>query len=221
MSPPTFQILYTRFTAPLPPDRWQQLLASLPPQHQASIKRYHFWQDQHRALFGKLLIIKGFQRYYKTQNPDLNQLQVSEYGRLSIPDLPDFNISHSGDYVICGFNPESRIGVDVEEIRPVDLNDFAGVMTEGQMKMIRSADDPMREFFRLWTLKESAIKANGKGLSIPLNELETDYKTVSVEEETWYLKELQLDEKHCAFLASQVPKFAVWMDEIDPGEFGV
>lgn len=221
MSPPIFQILYTRLSDPLPADRWQQLLASLPTRHQTTIKSFHFWQDQHRALLGKLLIVRGMQIYYMTQNPDLEQLEVTEYGRISLPGLPDFNISHSGDYVICGFNPTSRIGVDVEEIRPVDLNDFKGVMTPGQMKKIHSAKDPMREFFRLWTLKESAIKANGKGLSISLNKLETDYKTVSVEEETWYLEELKLDEKHCGFVASQEPRFSLWMHKIDPAEFRV
>lgn len=219
--PKTLHILQTRFTTPLPQTQWNSLLASLPSDHQTTIKRFHFWQDQHRALFGKLLLIRGLQSIYGIKNPDLSQLQVTDYGRISLPGQPDFNISHSGDYVLCGFSAQGRIGVDVEEVRPVDLNDFTGVMTPAQMEMIYAAPDQIQAFFRLWTLKESAIKANGKGLSIPLNELETDFQTVSVEDDTWHLQELQLDDRHCGFVATEVPDYKVEMIEVNPLEFEV
>jgi 4'-phosphopantetheinyl transferase len=39
---------------------------------------------------------------------------------------------------------------------------------------VEGSDDPDREFFRYWTLKESYVKALGCGLSYPVKELHVE-----------------------------------------------
>ena len=72
------------------------------------------------------------------------------------------SISHSGERVgvaVAG----APVGVDVEQIRPVSLADLA--------PHTLGPDEPAPDhagFFTYWARKESAVKATGDGLSVPL-----------------------------------------------------
>ncbi|UOF91131.1 4'-phosphopantetheinyl transferase superfamily protein [Fodinisporobacter ferrooxydans] len=63
------------------------------------------------------------------------------------------------------------IGIDVERIRPIDLNiarRFFSPVEQRDLSM-QPDDAKLEYFFDLWTLKESYVKAKGNGLSIPLH----------------------------------------------------
>ena len=82
-----------------------------------------------------------------------------------------FNLSHSGDYAMCviGDNP---VGCDVERVRKIDLKLADRFFAPLEIELIRSQpsnESQINTFFRLWTLKESYIKALGKGLSLGLD----------------------------------------------------
>lgn len=87
-----------------------------------------------------------------------------------IPAPVAFNVSHSGRHGLIALAPKGRIGVDVEE-RSTKRN------LDGYIRLLfapeeRTALEKSRGrgrvelFYRLWTLKEAAIKAAGAGLSI-------------------------------------------------------
>ena len=81
-----------------------------------------------------------------------------------------FNISHSGDWVVLATGP-SPLGIDVERIKDIDL-DIAKRFFSGREYddlMLKPDEERFSYFFNLWTLKESYIKAVGKGLSLPLD----------------------------------------------------
>jgi len=90
----------------------------------------------------------------------------------------NFNISHAGNWVILGSEPEDIIGVDVMEskVNPrqtVDqfFNDMRGCFTPKEWIAIRSSPDKQKQvaqFFRHWCLKEAYIKAVGIGLGFEL-----------------------------------------------------
>jgi 4'-phosphopantetheinyl transferase len=91
------------------------------------------------------------------------------------PELHDsdvhFNISHSGEWVICVVD-KKEIGVDVEGYRSVDGAIADRFFSEKEKKLIDEcgkADSRSGVFFRIWTLKESYVKAIGKGLTCPLD----------------------------------------------------
>jgi 4'-phosphopantetheinyl transferase len=77
-------------------------------------------------------------------------------------------------------------------------------MTDEQWKVINNADDPLRSFYTFWTIKESVIKADSRGLSIPLNDIHISKSYAQLEDRLWHLHELKLHKNYCAHLASDV-----------------
>jgi 4'-phosphopantetheinyl transferase len=207
-------VYFTILESELETKSWSALLHQLPDVLHASINRYHYWQDRHRALFGKLLLIRALKDLGHPARRLFN-LQYTSHERPWLEGGIEFNISHSGQYVLCAISDKCRLGIDIEFINNINLGDYSTVMTNSQWNSINNSQTPLREFYRLWTLKESVIKANGKGLSIPLNELETDYSTVLAEGIRWYLSELFFDEKYSAHLACSVPGIHIELKHVN------
>ena len=75
-----------------------------------------------------------------------------------------FNISHSGKYAAVAI-ADKPIGVDVELIREVSPSVVKRVCTDVEKKYLDSSENAMRDFIKLWTLKECIVKASGEGLA--------------------------------------------------------
>ena len=87
------------------------------------------------------------------------------------PDLPGFhfNLSHSGETVLCAVS-DRPLGCDVEGLRPFDPalpRRFFHPEECAWLFSLPAAEQPAA-FMRLWTLKESYVKALGVGLTLPL-----------------------------------------------------
>ncbi len=81
-------------------------------------------------------------------------------------DLPVFfNLSHSGEELLLGITNIAPIGVDIEQMRPIeDLFTVAeAVFTDDELATLRSHPQPEHLFFRYWTKKEAVLKAEGSG----------------------------------------------------------
>jgi 4'-phosphopantetheinyl transferase len=74
------------------------------------------------------------------------------------------SVSHSGDRVAVAATAAAPVGVDVERVRELRLAEL-GAQTLGPGEW---ATD-LAEFFTYWARKESAVKATGDGLSVPLS----------------------------------------------------
>lgn len=75
------------------------------------------------------------------------------------------SVTHSGERVGVAVSP-APVGVDVELIRPVNLAELAP-HTLGPDERPAGLDG----FFRYWTRKESAVKATGDGMTVPLSQV--------------------------------------------------
>ena len=100
-------------------------------------------------------------------------LAYGEHGKPFLKDCPGlhFNISHSGDYVICALS-DAPVGCDIEKLQPVRERVAARFFSpEENAALAAAADEAAREmlFFRFWTLKESFLKAVGCGITEPLS----------------------------------------------------
>lgn len=82
---------------------------------------------------------------------------------------PVFNLSHSGDKLIFAVAAAGILGVDIERIRPLVNLDGMARRCLGEAELEAWSGWPESErtaaFFRYWTLKESCLKASGRGIS--------------------------------------------------------
>lgn len=198
------QVTYTQITDDFTEAQWQRLLATLPLAMQQQNKRYVQWKDRLRHLFGKLLLRDALQQ--AGFGPDcLEQLYYNEFNRPYISESIDFNLSHSGDFVICAITNVSKVGIDVEEIAPVDFDDFDRVMTPEQWQRIHAAENSQQMFFTCWAIKESMIKAESSGMSLPLLQIHIKDNHVYYQDKVWYVKELPVHESYCTWVCADQP----------------
>ncbi len=126
--------------------------------------------DQARCCYAEILImyyllsIKGIDNY---------EIEKNYYGKPFLKNIPDcfYNISHSGSWVVAVFDNQ-EVGIDVEEIKEIDLNIARNYFHPKEYQAIYKAKENKRRelFYEFWTLKESYLKYLGYGLSKPLNE---------------------------------------------------
>jgi 4'-phosphopantetheinyl transferase len=82
-----------------------------------------------------------------------------------------FNLSHSGDFAVLAVSSTFDLGVDIEEMRPVEepvADRFFSPAEADNLRCI-SNEHSVRAFYRCWTSKEAFVKAHGAGLSLPLD----------------------------------------------------
>lgn len=194
-------VLYTFCDQKLETRAFEHYLHRIPESMQLRIKKYRRWQDAQCGLFGKILLIEGLKKLGISGNK-LGDILYTDYNRPYLDDPIDFNISHSGHGVVCAISENCRIGIDIEEINPIDISDFKRQFTEHEFSIMRAAKDTHHEFYRWWTKKEAIIKADGKGLSIPLKKI--DFRNpglAHVNSRTWQIREIPLHEKYWCHLA--------------------
>src|SRR4051812_15906702 len=68
--------------------------------------------DRNRMIVGRLLLLIALKKL--NINLNIKQLLYSRYGRLSLGNCIDFNISHSRNVVVCAISPNETIGIDIE-----------------------------------------------------------------------------------------------------------
>lgn len=79
-----------------------------------------------------------------------------------------FSLSHSGDYVACMIS-DRPCGIDIEKHSDRPYEKIANrICTENERNDISSKED----FYTYWTLKESALKAIGLGLSLDMKKVQ-------------------------------------------------
>jgi 4'-phosphopantetheinyl transferase len=163
--------------------RWQQLLSA---DESARAARFHFSKDRQyfTATRALLRMILGS---YVGCNPKELVLRYSEKEKPSLAPTStpsetqvEFNVSHSGDLALLAFSRGRALGVDVEQLR--ENFDHAAIARRffSEQEQRQLAELPPSEryhgFFRCWTRKEAYVKAQGTGLSLPLDQFDVSLK---------------------------------------------
>jgi 4'-phosphopantetheinyl transferase len=84
-----------------------------------------------------------------------------------------FNIAHSGRRILISLSPDGEVGVDLEVEQPgIEVLDLARFCfhpeEQAHLDSQSSATGRLHAFYRCWTRKEAIVKADGRGLSLPL-----------------------------------------------------
>ncbi|CAA6801264.1 MAG: Unknown protein [uncultured Sulfurovum sp.] len=165
---------------------YENLFASLPPKMQVEVSRYTLKKDKQRTLAGKLLLLN-----YLTENTIFTLFDISKtsYQKPYIKNSNlSFNISHSGDYVVCACSKFNTIGIDIEDTsQQIEFNDFHEVLSGEEFQKILNATHSLKEFYRIWTGKEGVLKAEGKGLLGEIKEVELAKNTVFFKNKKYFI----------------------------------
>lgn len=155
------------------------------------------YEDKMRGLTGKVVVRILIEHYLKIKKEKI-LIEKTIYGKPYIvsnsKENLNYNISHSGEYIVLAFTFKKHIGIDVEEEKYLpEYKEIASYFSVGERDRIRKSKNN-KLFFRLWTAKEAYIKAEGLGLQVPLNSFEIKdlkiYKerTLSKDWEVFYTK---------------------------------
>ncbi len=110
---------------------------------------------------------------YLDKPPNDLVFQQNAYGKLSLANGPQFNVSRSNAVALLAISASRRVGIDVELIRPLPFIDQLAerIFTDAEQSQWKTMPVSARTptFFSAWTRKEAVVKAIGKGLSLPLN----------------------------------------------------
>jgi phosphopantetheinyl transferase len=135
--------------------------------------RFQFDVHRREFLYGRALV-----RYVLSHYLDIGPAEVrfskSEFGKPYIDSNESihFNLSHSRGTSVLALSAAGPVGVDLEQVDA--SHDGIGIaeryfsQVEHQYLLRLPAAERPASFFSLWALKESFIKATGKGLSLPL-----------------------------------------------------
>lgn len=137
--------------------------------------KYKFDTDKIRCIIGECIVRYALLKRYDLDN-DKIIFRYSAYGKPYLPYASGiyFNISHAGKWVVCAVS-NRLVGIDIEQIKCDHLEiakSFFTTYEYGRICSIRTEFEKYCEFYKLWTLKESYIKAIGVGLSKALNTFE-------------------------------------------------
>lgn len=180
----------------------QTFLPIQPIDYKHKIMRYRRWQDAQLSLLGRVILYKVVKEVF---NKDYTEdgIKYTKYNKPYFDkNSVKFSISHSGEIAVCAVCDHSEIGIDVELISKIDIDDFKTQMTSNEWNKIMNSINKNNAFFDYWTQKEAVIKGYGQGLTIPLTSFEiTDNKTMILEEE-FFLKEIFISKKYKCHISS-------------------
>ncbi len=137
-------------------------------------KKFKFVNDRN-----KFIVCRGVLRELSAKLLDKTAQTIAfNYGEFGKPYFAhdttlNFNVSHSGDLAVICFLDNPTFGIDIELIKnDFDVLDIAtNFFSESEIMALKETPKEIQPlaFYRCWTRKEAFIKAEGSGLSFPLD----------------------------------------------------
>lgn len=206
-------VLYTQIGKKLPGHIMVLCLAKMPDAVRSRISRYRRWEDQQAGICGKLLLAEGLRRYgYPPEY--LQHLAWDVRERPFLDGKIDFNISHSGKYVVCALTSKGKVGIDIEKIKPINIDNFRTQMTCEQWQSIMESENRLGTFFDLWTQKEAAAKVDGRGIAIPLSGIIIKGNKACIENAAWEVRKMKIADGYACHLTTNVSDATIYMEKI-------
>ncbi|MCR4557704.1 MAG: 4'-phosphopantetheinyl transferase superfamily protein [Saccharofermentans sp.] len=148
---------------------YKPILCSLPEEDILRSERYVRQEDRIRCAVGAFIVRYEAERVLHTKE---FHIERTEFGKPYIKEYPEmhFSLSHSGNMIVY-VQASKSVGIDVEEIKNIEIPDYTHCLNENEKRHIKNSQDPIKDFYRIWTVREAFAKKEGLGL--PMYESET------------------------------------------------
>ena len=143
------------------------------------VDEYKFERDKIRFIVSRG-ILKTLIGGYLVQSSGKIQISFESHGKpkLEGSDL-EFNLSHCTEHVLFAFARKTLLGVDIEDRKAIgDVDAMAKqCLAEPQLREFQQLEEgkKMDAFYRIWTRKESLIKATGLGVQQALKDFDVTF----------------------------------------------
>ncbi len=154
-----------------PASVYDQLLCLFDKDLQQYLSKKRNKNVQARSILAYAMLHKASMHLWNNSAP--LSINFGTHGKPSLLGVPHWHIgiSHSGDYIAVALSPKP-IGIDIERIgskqyMPIAQRFFSAQEVDYLQNL--PIEKQRASFYQLWTLKESYVKALGKGLKISLS----------------------------------------------------
>lgn len=145
----------------------------------AAAARFRLKKDRARCIGAGLLLAHAIRSTHPAYILP-PRTAVGPYGKPFLPDLPKFHFSlaHSGKWAVCAV-ANHPVGIDIEQLPYMaDVIDVARrcFTPDEQCHLFALPEiDQPATFSKLWTIKESYMKATGLGFQLAPEELDIQF----------------------------------------------
>ncbi len=204
----------------------ERYISLLSPDECLRMRRFRFKRDRFRyaVRHGVLRILLG--RYIGLP-PFSISFGQNEFGKPHLAPTSTalgltFNLSHTSHIALLAVATGCTVGVDVEEVRPIEPGLVERYFSPHEQAALRALTGKgwLEGFFNCWTRKEAILKAEGTGLQIRLDAFDVTLnpkeqaavvgvRTAAGFTSSWHLTELQPAPGFIGALASDTPPVKV------------
>lgn len=186
------------------PEIYRRYYVSVPNFRKEKADRLHFPADRAQSV-GAWVLWQQMREFY------------------GLPEDAVFNLSHSGDYVLCSASDRTgeKTGCDIETVKEMRIKVAERFYCPWETEYVKSAGgirEQTEAFYRIWVLKESFMKAVRRGMALDTRSFEIRFdeydrpvlvRQPKAYQETYYYKEFQpADHKVKIAVCSTDPQFA-------------
>lgn len=204
-------------------------------QRRQKTDRLLFEKDRRLSLAAELLLRFGLSE--AGVKPDTLEFGYGEHGKPYLSSFPEiqFNLSHSGTRAVCAISP-AAVGCDIERITEPAAAVAGKVFSKSEYDAVfgqESFDAQKEMFFRIWTRKESFVKATGLGVfkSLEIFEAAKDNPDETAaadsnqspvltdpEGHRWFFREYRFDKEYACSVCSAQDFFDEEVHEVRLGD---
>jgi 4'-phosphopantetheinyl transferase superfamily len=125
------------------------------------------------------------------------------------------SISYAQNMVVVAIASDGMLGVDIEKIENIDFEILQKEFTGDEWQQMINSLDFAETFYMYWTRKESALKADGRGLNLELSTFSTvaEYTILPFAHDTWNLISFRLLDYYLCSLATSKKPYRVQIGE--------
>ncbi len=203
---------------------YKKLYTRLDAERRTKADRFRFPKDRRLSVGAGALLMYALQK----ENIGNVSIEVKQDGKPYLAGKENlfFNLSHSENMVMCAV-ADKEVGCDVERKTEFDRALASYVMTRQELQQIYGLESEAKQqemFFRLWTLKESYMKATGLGIGLEPGTfgMKVEKECISVippvDERIFYFKAYYADDGYCYSCCSLSDEFSEGMTKVDLGE---
>jgi 4'-phosphopantetheinyl transferase len=194
---------YTEITHEWSGQELTNKLLLLPSALQQAALRKKQWIDRQLSIGGKLLLTEAMKQLGKG-DISLSDIKYNSHHRPYFDAGIDFNIAHSGNIVVCCGTDTGQTGIDIEQIKKIDLADYTDYFTASEWDVINNYTDKFEGFYNFWTRKEAVLKAIGTGFHTPLSSVDVADDTIKYDGISYHIRPLDIAKGYKSHIASAI-----------------